>query len=162
MFIQAPRLILRRFQLKDLSQLHFYRNDPLCAKYQEWEDTTLDELNLFIQKNRTRSLEDQQIQIALATKANDQLIGDIFVAKKGRTITLGFTISPRFQRQGYMFEALTAFIPYLHAKYPKSDILCLVHPGNIASEGLLKKLHFKKETYIKDFNSNVFVMQKKR
>lgn len=160
MMIETPRLILRRFQLKDLSQLHFYRNDPLCARYQEWEDTTLDELYQFIQKNQNLSLDDQQIQIALASKIDDQLIGDIFIAKKGRTITLGFTTSPIFQRQGYMFEALTAFLPYLRKRYPQSAIICLVHPGNLASEKLLAKLHFEKETYIPDFNSNVFSLPK--
>ncbi|MHC5268750.1 GNAT family N-acetyltransferase [Enterococcus sp. LJL98] len=161
MILETARLVLRRFQLKDLSQLHFYRNDPLCARYQEWEDTTLDELHLFIQRNQTRSLKDQQIQVAIATKEDDQLIGDLFVAKKGRTITLGFTTSPEFQRQGYMFEALSTFLPYLQTKYPQAEILCLVHPGNLASERLLAKLHFEKERYLAAFHSNVFILKKK-
>lgn len=161
MIIKTPRLILRQFQLKDLSQLHFYRNDPLCAQYQEWENTTLDELDLFIHENMTRSLNDQQIQLAIASKKDDQLIGDLFVAKKGRSITLGFTTSPPFQRQGYMLEALTAFIPYLQSQFPLADIICLVHPGNIASERLLSKLHFVKEEYIEEFNSNIFTIKKK-
>lgn len=161
MIIETARLVLRQFQLKDLSQLHFYRNNPLCTRYQEWEDTTLDELDLFIQENMTRSLNDQQIQLAIASKKDDQLIGDIFVAKKGKTITLGFTTSPPYQRQGYMFEALTTFIPYLQKQFPLSDIICLVHPGNIASEHLLYKLHFEKEEYIPEFNSNIFTIKKK-
>lgn len=32
MIIETDRLILRPFQLKDLSHLHLYRNDPLCAR----------------------------------------------------------------------------------------------------------------------------------
>lgn len=160
MIIETDRLTLRPFQLKDLSHLHLYRNDPLCARYQTWENTTIEELKFFIKENMTRSLDDQQIQIALAAKETDQLIGDIFIAKKGHTITLGFTTSPPHQRKGYMLEALTAFIPYLQKRFPSSEIICLVHPGNHASEQLLKKLHFIKEEYIESFNSDVFVLKK--
>ena len=145
MIIETDRLILRPFQLKDLSHLHLYRNDPLCARYQAWENTTIEELKFFIKENMTRSLDDQQIQIALAAKETDQLIGDIFIAKKGHTITLGFTTSPPHQRKGYMLEALTAFIPYLQKRFPSSEIICLVHPGNHASEQLLKNFTLSKK-----------------
>ncbi len=161
MMIDTPRLTLRQFQLKDLSSLHYYRNHPVCTKFQNWDDTTLEELDLFIKSNMQRSIQDQQMQIALARKETDELVGDIFLAKKGRTITLGFTTSPQFQRQGYMFEALSHFIPYLQDLFPVAEFICLIHPGNIASERLVAKLHFEKEGYIGEFDSNVFVLKAK-
>lgn len=123
MMIDTPRLTLRQFQLKDLSSLHYYRNHPVCKKFQNWEDTTLEELDVFIKSNMQRSVRDQQMQIALALKETNELVGDIFLAKKGKTITLGFTTSPHFQRQGYMFEALSHFIPYLQDLFPISNVL---------------------------------------
>lgn len=162
MMIDTPRLTLRQFQLKDLSSLHYYRNHPVCKKFQNWEDTTLEKLDVFIKSNMQRSVHDQQMQIALALKETNELVGDIFLAKKGKTITLGFTTSPHFQRQGYMFEALSHFIPYLQDLFPVSDIICLIHPGNIASEHLVAKLHFEKEGYIDEFDSNVFVLKAKQ
>lgn len=60
-----------------------------------------------------------------------------------------------------MFEALSHFIPYLQDLFPVAEFICLIHPGNIASERLVAKLHFEKEGYIGEFDSNVFVLKAK-
>lgn len=155
--LYTKRLHIRNFKSDDLQRLFEYRNNKECRKYQEWKDTSKECLKNFIEINSKRDLSYDEIQYAIALKETDELVGDLYIAKKRKTITLGFTISPSFQRKGYMSEVLTALVPFLFQKYNDYEICCLVHPKNIASNNLMKKLNFIKEEYIEKWNSYVYV-----
>lgn len=155
--LYTERLHLRNFRLDDLEHLFEYRNNKECGKYQEWKDTSKEYLKKLIETNFDRDLNNDEMQFAIALKRTDKLIGDLYISKKEKTISLGFTISPYFQRKGYIFELLTSLIPFLFQKYDDYEICCLVHPENIASKSLVDKLNFVKEEYIEKWNSYVYV-----
>ncbi|BCN29956.1 acetyltransferase [Anaeromicropila herbilytica] len=155
--LYTSRLHLRKFKVKDIDELYKYRNNQECAKYQEWEDTSREYLTQFIEDNKLKQIEDDEIQLAIALKDTDELVGDVYIAKKGKTITLGFTTSPTYQRKGYMYEMLHELISYLWRIYSDYEICGLVHPENDASMRLMEKLGFHKEELIEEWNSQVYV-----
>lgn len=159
MILETKRLRLRAIELKDHEVLFETRNDPSCAKYQEWEKTSEADLLQFIRDNESRTIGDDQVQLALALRTDDVMIGDLFLAKKDKTLTLGFTLATPHQHQGYMTEALQCFILYLQSRFPDCELCALVHPENTASVSLLERLHFTKAEYIEEFHSQVYVIQ---
>lgn len=156
---ETARLRLRCFDIKDLDGLFVYRNDERCARFQRWDpkDTQREALAEMIRKSTACSL--QKIgkqQFAIALKADDALVGDVTVFLEDPTITLGYTVSPEHQRQGYAFELLSALTERLHEWYPKRELICLVEPENIASCGLLKKLGFEDLGYAEKISSHIY------
>lgn len=158
MILETERLVLRNFKDSDLDCLYDYRNNILCSKYQRWEENSKEYLADFIKNEKGKILNGETIQLAIALKSTDILIGHIYVAFKGKTITLGYTISYRHQRNGYAYEMLKSFIEKLFEMFPTYEIACLVHPENIASKKLLEKLNFKNEGYESKINSVIYVL----
>lgn len=155
--LHTKRLHLRNLKIDDLDSLYEYRNDPVCKTYQSWNDTSKKYLEKFILKNKNTNFKDNEIQLAIALKETDKIIGDLYFSKNDKTITLGYTISPIYHRKGYMYELLSTLIPYLFEIFKDYEIVCLVHPNNFASIKLLEKLEFKKEEYSKKINSFIYV-----
>ena len=48
--LETPRLIIRRFQDKDLAAFVDYRNDPEVARYQSWDSISAPRAQSFIQE----------------------------------------------------------------------------------------------------------------
>lgn len=156
-FLETKRLVLRNLKYEDLNTLFEYRNDPHCAKYQRWDNTSLDYLKGLIEKNNTaRILDKKTMQVAIGLKSSNELIGDMFIAFKDNTITLGYTIATKHQRNGYAYEILKGVMTYIFDNFSNYEIACLVHPNNEPSIKLLEKLNFKNEGYVKSIDSVVF------
>ena len=84
------------------------------------------------------------------------MIGEIVVLPNDRTISLGYTFSHKYHRQGYAFEALTVLIDMLHKMVPDWEFISFTEPQNIASIGLLLKLGYKNLGYVPSKESQVF------
>lgn len=63
-------------------------------------------------------------------------------ALSGNGRTLAFAVFPPFQRQGYMEEALSAYIPYLFRNQAVAYIHCGHFTDNEPSSWLLQKMRF--------------------
>ncbi|MGL5755528.1 MAG: GNAT family N-acetyltransferase [Paraclostridium sp.] len=158
--LETDRLILRKFKSEDLDSLYEYRNDEECGRYQRWENTELEYLKEFIENEKNKELKEDNIQVAIELKANKQLIGDIFIAFKEKTVTIGYTISPKYQRKGYAYETLKELINYIFERFTSYDeIVAMVHPDNLPSKNLIEKLNFKKEGYFEKVSSIIYSMQ---
>ena len=158
--LESKRLVLRNFCEEDLYYLHEYRNNELCKKYQRWEDNSLDCLKKFIEIENRKSFKDTKLQLAIELKGENRLIGDIFVYFKDKTITIGYTISEKYQRKGYAYEILNEFIDYSFKNFKNyNEIVAMVHPDNIASKRLLEKLNFKNEGYSEKMKSVIYLLQ---
>ena len=100
----TKRLRLRKFKEDDLEELYDYRNNDSCNKYQRYDDTSKEYLNNFIKVNKSSEFlleEEQHFAIALRT---GELIGDLSIYFNNNTITIGYTISYKYQRNGYAFD----------------------------------------------------------
>lgn len=82
------------------------------------------------------------MQLAIAGRDTDGLIGDIYLKRFGDVYWLGYTIHPKYARQGYAAEAARGVIEWAR-RGGAEKILAGVLPGNTASVRLLEKLDFR-------------------
>ena len=155
--LETPRLRLRNLCPGDLEELCDYRNNEACRRYQRGQFREREELRAFIQRCGQDTLDTPgKKRFAIADRHSDRLVGDLFLDLETPTLSLGYTISYKYHRQGYAFELLSALTDRLHADYPDREIVCCVEPENAASIGLLHKLGFADEGYCAPIASLVF------
>ena len=88
------------------------------------------------------------------------MIGDIsvFFSEADNCFTLGITIAPAFQKQGYAYEILKEVTEQLQTAYPSVDLVALIEKNNAASISLFKKLNFIEECYADSIQSYAFTL----
>ena len=156
-FLETPRLVLRNLLAKDASTMHDYRNHELCSRYQRGQTKDLQGIqHLVSERSRDVITDEHPFMVAVALKDSDEMIGEIVVMPNDGAITLGYTFSYRYHRKGYAFEALSAFIPMLHERYPGMEFICFTDKDNIASMALLRKLGYEDLGYVEKITSQVF------
>ena len=160
--LQTPRLYLRNFCPADAETLFDYRNDPRCNLYQRYDDTGKAYLQQFVRDysgSAFLSAEEEQ-HYAIVCRQTGEMAGDlsIFFSTADHCFTLGITIAPLFQRQGYAYELLTEVVARLQSRYPAADIVALIEKENKASLSLFEKLNFNKECYADSIESYVYTI----
>jgi RimJ/RimL family protein N-acetyltransferase len=150
--IETPRLLMKPLQLQDTQGMYAYRSDPAVTRYQSWQPVREEEVEAFILKygNDSINVVDSWCQLGVYRKATQELIGDVgmhFLPPDAQQVELGFTISPRHQRQGYAAEAVDALLSYLFGSLNKYRIMASVDPRNTASIALLEKVGMRKEAH---------------
>lgn len=156
--LTSERITLRRMRADDVNAFYSYRADPEVARFQSWDSYTYEEAANFIseQSDRLPNIPGQWIQIAIASKHTDALLGDCaFVSDSDepRLVHMGVTVSPDFQKKGIAQEALTCLLQYLFATLGKHRVVATVDARNSASLALFRKLGFRQEGH---FIENVF------
>ncbi len=113
---ETPRLTLRRLTEADLRHFLAYRNDPVIARYQDWQPTcTEDDLMEIIQKQRQRQpgVSGQWFVFGIALPATDLLIGDCAFRTfddDARQAEIGYTLARAYHGQGFASEAVTGVL----------------------------------------------------
>ena len=164
-YLETDRLILRNLCNEDIYKIYDYRNNINCYKYQKWENTSMQSLKDFVTQfyhSNFLSLEKEQ-HYAICLK-NNEIIGDLsyFYTEEDQCITLGYTISYKYQRNGYAFEILSLLVDKIKKFFPHLDIVALVDYNNIPSINLLKKLGFYEECYVEQIKSYIYVIDGKK
>ncbi|MDO4764821.1 MAG: GNAT family N-acetyltransferase [Eubacteriales bacterium] len=156
-FLETNRLVLRNLEEKDIDIMFDYRNNELCARYQRGQTKEREGLEKLVaeRKNGKISLDDSFI-LAIALKESDEMIGEVVVMPKDKTISMGYTISYLHHRKGYAYEMLSALIDLLHVNFPCQEFICFVEPENTASINLLKKLGYEDMGYIEKIQSQMY------
>ena len=160
--LKTTRLYLRNLAPADVDMLFDYRNDSRCSRYQRYDDTSKPYLQAFVQTyshSDFLSREEEQ-HYAIVCHENDRLIGDlsVFFSEEDNCFTLGITIAPQFQMQGYAYELLREVTMQLQTRYPSVDLVALIEKDNAGSISLFKKLGFIEEGYADSIQSYVFVI----
>ena len=161
LFLQTKSLLLRSVEAKDVVVMYDYRNNPICARYQRGQSKSRADIENLIKQHKDDVMQiNSAFFIALAEAVNNEMIGEIVVMPNGSVINLGYTISYRYHRRGYAFEALTALIFVFQEKYPEHTLVCLTDPNNQPSMALLKKLDFTDSGYMPEITSQIFKKRK--
>ncbi len=160
--LRTERLYLRNFCTGDAAVLFDYRNDARCSRYQRYDDTSKEFLQKFVSDfacSQFLSMEQEQ-HYAVARSEDGVTVGDlsVFYTEKDNCFTIGITVAPQFQRQGYAYELLREVIAGLQNRYPAVDIVALVEKENTPSLALFKKLGFAEECYAESIASYVLVI----
>ncbi len=160
--LQTERLHLRNLRPADADTLFAYRNDSRCNQYQRYEDTSMAYLQQFAADYAGSiwlSRQEEQ-HYAIIRSEDDRMIGDlsVFCTEKDCCFTLGITIAPPYQRQGYAFELLQAAVARLRECHPADDIVALIAPENQQSLSLFQKLGFVEECWAESIRSYVYTI----
>ena len=152
--IETDRCILRCFEEKDLDSLMTYRNNEEWMKYQGFKNLTKEEYRkaLLVPLNI-----ESGIQLAIVDKNTCNLLGDLYLLKEEKTISIGYTINPTYSRKGYISETLGVLLPKLKELYFDCKIVAMTEKGNIPSKGLLLKLGFVYKECIEEWQTEVYV-----
>lgn len=140
MHIKTDSFTIRAFTEKEIPTFTEYHNNLVWMKYQGFKglDTMtfaqelLQPIDLFAGH-----------QFAVVSNDKEILIGDIYLQRDANKLWLGYTMNPKFARQGYMHKIIQAVISEIHLDKTVVAILAGVEIANEASSNLLKKLGFK-------------------
>ena len=160
--LQTKRLYLRNLRQTDVDTMFDYRNNIKCNLYQRYEDTSKEYLQKFIQDYASSTFlsKEEGQHYAIVCAKNSEMIGDIsvFFSESDNCFTLGITIAPLFQEQGYAYEILDGLVKKIQNDYPSIDIVALIEKDNSKSISLFKKLNFVEECYAESIQSYVFTI----
>lgn len=138
MRIETDRCLIRGFEAEDIDEFMLYRNDERWMRFQSFKGLTKPEYQKVLLGGTSPRL---GMQLAIVGRSDGGLIGDIYLKQEADAFWVGYTVAPRYSRQGYASEALNGVIGWIsRAGYGR--VCAAVLPENTASVGLLKKLGF--------------------
>jgi RimJ/RimL family protein N-acetyltransferase len=155
----VPDIVTARLRIADLvpddaPALFDYRSAAEVTRFQDWCPSSVDDARAYIVENATTPFNqnDSWRQLAIRSAATGELIGDLgvhFVADDGHQVEIGFTIAPRYQRQGFGAEAVAALLDYLFTVLRKHRVFASVDVQNEASMALLRSLGMRREAHFR-------------
>ena len=156
-FFRTKRLIIRNVEEKDVPVIYDYRNSELCARYQRGQVRELNEIKALVENRKNDVISAHRAcMLAVALRERDEMVGEINVLPAEDCISLGYTVSYKYHRQGFAFEALSTLIERLHAAYPNFEFISFTEPENQASMALLQKLGYVYLGYSEKLDSEIY------
>lgn len=147
--IESKRLLLRKFQLSDADDCFEYLSDKetcyMDGGYEPWlskNESFYDLMNHY---------ESQSGRLMIVLKEENKVIGTIYIRNSlFRVVSayeIGYVISPKYRRNGYMKEALELLFSYLKNEGVKL-ITAKAYEHNVPSNSFLKSIGFIQEGVI--------------
>jgi RimJ/RimL family protein N-acetyltransferase len=137
------RIVLRRLRLADLPAFQAYRHDEETGRYQGWTPQPEEEAIAFLEQMNgiPLFLPGEWVQLAIADRQTDTLIGDIGLCVAGdmASAEIGFTLEPRSRGRGLATEAVEAAIQLVFEQTGVARLIGITDARNFASIGLLKR-----------------------
>jgi len=159
MLTMGPKIATRRLRLSqlmpdDAKAMFAYRSQPEVAKYQSFEPTSLADVETFIARLQSNAFDTAGtwFQFAIRHRETGQLVGDLgthFLADDPRQVEIGFTVSPRYQGQGFGTEAVLGILQHLFVSLEKHRVFASVDPRNEPSIALLKRVGMRQEAHFR-------------
>ncbi len=131
----------------------------LCAESREfltpWEpvwardELTKGAFRRRIKRYQKETRQDSAYAFFVYRKSDDQLLGGCTLSNVRRGVTqacsLGYWIGQRFARQGFMYDAVRALIPFVFSTLGLHRLEAACLPSNEPSQSLLLKAGFRQE-----------------
>lgn len=141
---ETERLILRRYEERDLQDLYEYLSNSKVVAYEPYKTMTIEE----VKDNLTWRISTDEM-IAVELKATKKMIGNVYLGKRDfETLEIGFVFNEGYWGNGYAKESCKkmielAFHNGIHRIYAECD------PANQNSWELLERLGFDREGHLK-------------
>lgn len=148
--LETDRLLLRPLQYDDVADLKEWIGDR--SLYQYWgKRPGKSDLNpelLFQKKERPT----KSFHWGIVHKKDDKVIGEmwIYLIENDRMAKVAYRLSPIYQGNGLMAEALRNVVIFCFEKTELQRLWSDVHVLNIASYKTLEKAGFRREGHIRD------------
>lgn len=142
---ETKRLILRRYQKSDLTDLYEYLSDAAVVKYEPYKPMTMNEVESNLE---WRMSTDEMIAVEL--KSTHKMIGNVYLGRREfESLEIGFAFNKEYWGMGYAKESCMelmalAFLKGIHRIYAECD------PKNPDSWNLLENLGFEREAHLKE------------
>lgn len=141
------------------------RNDPKANLYQSWElPFTLEKAEALVTDVAAMSgpEDGQWWMAAVDLRASGAVVGDVAVRPTwgGRSVEIGYTLSPQHWGNGYSTEAAGAMVDHLFGDPTVTRVHGMVHPQNTASARVLERVgmryegHTRNSYWVGDDNSD--------
>lgn len=144
--IQTERLVLRNFLESDAADLLEYLRKPVASCF---FSLALQSLSEAISEAKKRGTSDEYLAVCL--RSSGKIIGDVFAAPQGDTLSIGWNFNPAFSGQGYAIEAAKALTAYLFSATAARRLYAYVEDSNLPSQRLCEKLGMRKEGLFQEF-----------
>ena len=144
--IISLRLKLRPFLYSDLDAIHEYASNPDVTQYTLFGPNTLDETRAFLVhviENEYKSIPQRSCEYGIEYES--KLIGAVSIHYNGtfQEAEVGWILNPKYQHQGFAYEAASALIKYGVNNFPLKRIIAHCDSRNTASYKLMEKLGMK-------------------
>ena len=146
--LETKRLVLRRFRPEDAADCFDFLSDPkdcymdCCKPFDTMDEEYQQQMKLF---------QERDTQYMIVLREENRVIGTVnLFPDESRAVDakeIGYSISSKYQRKGYAYEALSALINLLQNELNLELLVAGVLEENIASIKLLEKLGFNKEGF---------------
>ena len=141
---ETERLVLRRYLERDLQDLYEYLSNAEVVKYEPYKTMCLEEAEDNL-KWRISTYE----MIAVELKSSNKMIGNVYLGKRDfESLEIGYVFNQEYWGKGYAKESCTVLIEQAFSR-GVHRIFAQCDPENSNSWGLLEKLGFKREAYLK-------------
>jgi RimJ/RimL family protein N-acetyltransferase len=151
---ETPRLVVRCLRDDDLDALVAYRSLPEVMRMQLWDSYDADKGRELIAstKNIEPFTPDTWFQFGVELKASGELIGDLYLKmdEAGKQAEIGYTFSPKFQRQGLATEAARGLVNHAFTAKGLHRIYGVTDPRHAASINLMKRLGMRQEAHFRE------------
>ena len=153
-FFQTERLIVRAMRPSDVEAFVAYRSDPDVARYQSWDDYTLQQGRALVEEMQELrpGLPGEWYQLAVVD-GGGELVGDLAAcvdAEEQRQLEVGFTFAPEHQGKGYATEALRGLLAYAFGSLGMHRVIAITDARNDAAASLLTRVGFRQEAHFVD------------
>ena len=152
--LRADRIVLRWIEESDLDALYQVFAHPDVTRY--WSTPPFErpeEAELLLHDIRTRFAQRELFQWGIARAEDDVLIGTVTLHRmdlSNRRAEVGFALAREAWGHGLMREALTTLIAFAFDDLRMHRLEADVDPDNDASLGLLERLGFQREGYLRE------------
>jgi ribosomal-protein-alanine N-acetyltransferase len=141
--------------IEDAPNVYNYFSDELVTRYFGLENfKSIDQAEQLIANFHKAFEEKKAIRFGIALKGTNELIGSIGfhnISGLHSRVEIGYEITRKEWNKGYATEALLTATAYMFKTVGINRIGATVRPENIASQQLLKKIGFKEEGVLEDY-----------
>ncbi len=152
--LESERLILRKLELTDASDVQLIRSDEKVMIYMDSErHKTIQFSENFISENLKMYKEKTGIFWAIIEKSTSRFIGDFAFFKidhKNSRTEIGYTLKPEFWKKGFMKEAMLRIFNFGFEDLNLHSLEANINPENDNSRAILTKMGFQKEAYFRE------------
>lgn len=161
-FIETDRLLLRKMQMGDASDVFEYASDPKVLHYAIWPaHNSIEDSKLFINLVMDKLRKHQVLRWGIVHKADMKLIGTVALfnwIRKHGWAEIGYALSSKYWGCGYMTEAVVAAIAFgfdtmklnrIHGKCKVSNFASarVMEKAGMKFDGILRQHKFEKGLY---------------
>lgn len=156
--LETEKFILRQVNVKDISDLYELYSDASSLQYQQSEAmTNIDQAKKTIIAFLNGYASKKFIRWCIADKNSDKIVGVIalhsfdLISSKAE---IGYMLNSKYLMQNIMTECAKAILNFAFNEIGFNKIEASIHPDNLRSINLVKKLGFKKEFLLKNISFN--------